>query len=188
MNMAKLTDEELASYAQDNAGEGIEAIIDRYQEKLRRYVGSIVRDIDKTDDVLQETFISIYQNINSFDPDRKFSSWIYRVAHNKAINEVRREKLFIGLDKIKEVSDESLDSKKIEKEIDEKKAKDETRKALDALPLKYKEVILLRYYEDKSYEEISDILRIPKSTVGVRISRGTKNLKRRINIKAWDYL
>lgn len=188
MNLAKVSDEKLALFMQENAGAGFEEVMDRYQNKLNRYVGGLVRDENQAEDIVQETFIAVYKNINSFDVNKKFSSWIYRIAHNKAINEIRKSRIFIGLDKAKEVVDENHDSQKIEKEIDKADARKLIEKSLNKLSIKYREVIILRFFEDRSYEEISDILRIPKNTVGVRIKRGLEELKRRLNINVEDYL
>lgn len=188
MDLSKISDEKLAFFMQKNGGEGIEQVIDRYQAKLLRYVTSIIKDQSLAEDMVQETFIAVYKNINSFDSDKKFSSWIYRIAHNKAINEIRKHSIFLGLDRIKEVSDESIDATEIVKELDKQKTKNVIAKAIKNLPIKYKEVMLLRYFEDSSYEEISDILRIPKNTVGVRITRGLALLRKNMNINIEDYL
>lgn len=188
MNLLRLTDEELAQHMQQNQGQGLEELINRYQDKLSRYSHSIVKDKDDVSDVLQETFISVFRNINSFDVNRKFSSWIYRIAHNKAINEVRKSKMLTVFDESREVEDEKYDGEKVKKEIDAKKTKKKLKSAIEKLPLKYKEVIVLRYFEEKSYEEISDILKIPQNTVGIRIKRGLEMLKRKLNIKVEDFL
>ncbi len=188
MELSKLSDEKLASFMQENGGDGIEEIIDRYQKKLERYVLLITRDSEEANDVLQEVFISVYKNINSFDLTRKFSSWIYRIAHNKALNELRKKKILVGLSEIKEMVDEDNNAEKIEKDIDSDDIKKKLKKNVEKMSIKYREVIMLRYFEDKSYEEISDILEIPKNTVGVRVKRGLEILKRKLNINVEDYL
>jgi RNA polymerase sigma-70 factor (ECF subfamily) len=188
MELSRLSDEKLAAYMQEHQGEGLEFLVDRYQLKLERYVKSIIKDSDQTEDVLQETFISVYKNINSFNSDRKFSPWIYRIAHNKAVSELRRRSFFFSLDSVKELEDERLKSANIEKGIDQKRVSQMLQENISCLPLKYREVIFLRYFEDKSYEEISEILQMPKGTVGVRITRGAEILKRKLNIKIEDWL
>jgi RNA polymerase sigma-70 factor (ECF subfamily) len=187
MNLSKKSDEELALFMQQNNGQGIEVVIDRYQGKLLRYVTGITKDPDKSEDVVQETFISVFKNINSFDIARKFSSWIYRIAHNKAISEIRKHS-FLGLEAAFNVPGvENLDQT-ITKELDKEKTKKLILAQVNFLPLKYRETIQLRYLEEKSYEEISDILRISINTVGVRIKRGLEKLKKSLNINPEDYL
>ena len=116
MDKKKTSDEELVLYIQRHAGAGFEEVIDRYQDKLLRYVATLCRDRDRTQDVVQETFISAYQNINSFNTNRKFSSWIYRIAHNKAINEWRKNKNQISLSTITE-AEGKYNATEISKEI-----------------------------------------------------------------------
>lgn len=187
MDLSKLSDEKLALFMQQNNGQGVEVVIDRYQQKLLRYVTGLVKDSDKAEDIAQETFISVYKNINSFDVRRKFSSWIYRIAHNKAISEIRKQN-FLGLEAAFNVPGvENLDQT-ITKELDKAKTKSLIITHVNGLSLKYREPIQLRYMEEKSYEEISDILRIPKSTVGVRIKRGLEKLKVLLNINPEEYL
>jgi len=188
MVLTGLSDEKLAKHMQENGGEGLDVVIDRYQSKLKRYARSILRDPGDAEDVVQETFISVYQNINSFDPRLKFSSWIYRITHNKAVNVIRKRVFSLSLEEVGDVPDSRQEHQGVEKEIDRKNARQMLEQSLWVLPVKYKEVIYLRYFEDKTYEEISDILRVPKNTVGVRISRGTIMLKKKMNINVEDWL
>jgi len=187
MNFDSLSDEELALYMQQNNGQGIEILMERYEKPLLRYAKRLILDPDCAEDAIQNTFIATYQNINSYDTKRPFSPWIYRIAHNKTINEIRSHKPQIKLDEINVIPD-SKTQIDINTEIDIKKLRHKLTSKIDLLPIKYKEVIVLRYFEDKNYDEISDILKIPKNTVGVRIKRGLDKLKIFIDIKYKDYL
>lgn len=185
MKLNELSDEELALYMQNHNGEGIEEVINRYQAPLFRYILRLARDEELAEDILQNTFISVYQNINSFDSRRKFSSWIYRISHNKAINEIRSYKNKISLEEVSEVVEsQSID---INEELDKKRLREYLEKTIKSLPLNYQEVLILRFFEDKSYEEISEILRLPINTVGVRIKRGLEKLRLKVNLKKEDY-
>ena len=187
MKYEKFSDEELVLYIVQNRGKGFEAIIDRYQAKLLRYVNTMCKDPESAEDIIQETFISAYQNINSFDIKRKFSSWIYRIAHNKAINEIRKNKNKISIDDIAEVASPK-DSGVLSKELDQKQAREMLEKIIDTLSERYRGPLILRFFEEKTYEEISDILQLPVSTVGVRIKRGTAKIKTLSNLRIEDYL
>lgn len=187
MEYEKLPDEELVLYVQRNEGKGFETIIDRYQTKLLRYVKTMCKDPESAEDIVQETFISAYQNINSFDVRRKFSSWIYRIAHNKAINEIRKNKNKISIDEIAEVASPH-DSGVLSNKIDQKQAREVLEKIIDTLSERYRGPLILRFFEEKTYEEISDILQLTVSTVGVRIKRGTAKIKTLSNLKLEDYL
>lgn len=187
MNFDKLSDEVLASHIQENSGQGIEELIERYQKPLLRYALRLIGDEDLAEDAVQNTFISAYQNINSYDSRRPFSPWIYRIAHNKAINEIRSLKPHTSLDEALEIPD-SKSGESISKNLEQETLKKKLEKFINILSIKYKEPLILRYFEDRTYEEISDILKIPKNTVGVRIKRGLGKLRINIDDKYKEYL
>lgn len=161
-------------------------IIERYEAKLARYIDRLgVRVLDDKLDVLQEIFIKAYRNLNSFDGSFKFSSWIYRIAHNEAVSwyrkrSVRPEGHLVadGEDVMFLIKDGTEGS---EVAFDKDLNATELLRALDEIDQKYKEALILRFFEHKEYEEISDILRVPIGTVGTLISRGKKQLFNEIN-------
>lgn len=176
------TDEQLAEQIQEGDQRALADIIERYQQKLFFYTLRMVGSEDEADDVVQETFLKAYQNINSFDVSRKFSSWIYRIAHNQAVNAVKKKnrvKLVevVNLDWYMEHETEVLDF--IESE-ERKELSEDLLLLLENLRPDYKEVVLLYYFENKSYDEISDIMQIPKTTVGVWLNRAKEQLKKKI--------
>lgn len=161
-------------------------VIERYEEKLSRYIERLgVRVHDDRLDVLQEIFIKAYKNLNSFDGSFKFSSWIYRIAHNEAITwyrkrSVRPEGHLVadGEEVMLLTKDGSLGAEQL---FDESVGAKEVLRALDEIDIKYKEALILRFFEYKEYDEISDILRIPIGSVGTLILRGKKQLANEIN-------
>lgn len=169
-----LTDEALVDYIRTIDKEQYLHIIKRYQTKLLRYVSYIVGDEQIAADVVQDTFIKAYINLNSFDIHKKFSSWLYRIAHNEAMNQFRHQPH-------QDIEDHAeLDSGiNIEDAIIRDQLIKHARHCLDRMPLLYKEPLSLFYLHDKSYEEISDILRLPIGTVGTRINRA-KSLMRQL--------
>jgi len=161
------TDEEIVSYIQSKDQEAYFVIVERYQMKLMRYVNSIIRNEDKAVDIVQETFIKAFVNLRSFDVKKKFSSWIYRIAHNETINATKKNSKEVPLEEGFDIqSDED-----IVQDFEKKEIATEVRSCMSKLPLAYSEPLVLYSIEDKSYEEISDILRIPMGTVATRISR-----------------
>lgn len=150
-------------------------IIDRYQEKLKKYVYYLTGDKEKVNDIVQNTFIKAYINLNSFNKKLKFSSWLYRIAHNETINFIRKESFFKKIDFNFFVN--LTDEKEIDIEIDKKLLEKKLNQCLDKLSYEYREVLILHFLEEKNYDEISDILRISKNLVGVRINRAKKKLK-----------
>lgn len=164
-------------------------LVDRYQAKLTRYVARLgIRDMDDQMDVLQEIFLKTYRNLNGFDSSLKFSSWIYRIAHNEAISwyrkkNVRPEGHLIGdsEEMISFMSDKGEDPDvTFDKTINAK----EVNRALLEIDEKYREAIVLRFFEHKEYDEISDILKIPVGSVGTLLHRGKKQLISALNHEA----
>jgi RNA polymerase sigma-70 factor (ECF subfamily) len=156
-------------------------IIERYQGKLFAYLYRLIGSREEAEDLLQDVFIKAFKNMQSYDAERKFSSWIYRIAHNEAINYIKRRSLkrFISWEDITTTKDKLI-SNSAEDGADKlwlrKEAIGEVDEAMNKLPIKYKQVLLLRYYSENSYEEISEILQKPVNTVGTLINRAKKKL------------
>ncbi len=159
-------------------------LVNKYQAPILRYLSRIgIRESDDRDDVLQNTFIKAYVNINSYDTSLPFNSWIYRIAHNEAINHIRSRKRFSNSVSI-EIDEEDFPA--LEKIIFENDSMEETnqsinaehlKKAINKLDSKYKDVLVLRYFEERDYDDISHILEIPSGSVATLIHRAKKILK-----------
>lgn len=176
MSSPKLTDEQLVEIIREKDQELYSEIIKRYQAKLSHYLRKFIYDPDELEDVLQVVFIKAFRNLFGFDIDKKFSSWIYRIAHNEAINHLKKN--FKGQITLEEVEYKIIDEKiNLDEEVDKVLFKKEVEKHLSNIKLKYREPLILFYFEQKSYQEISDILHIPTSTVGTLIRRGKEQLK-----------
>ncbi len=175
-----LSDKELVAIVLSNK-EAFSAVISRYEAPLRRYITRLgVYDPRDIEDILQNSFIKAYRYLRSFDEAFQFSSWIYRIVHNETYDFFRAKKrrpevtvgeesqhLFLNIDSgddQEKLFDSTLDAKMV-------------TEALQELDKKYKDVLLLRYGEDKDYREISDILQIPEGSVATLIHRGKKALK-----------
>jgi len=172
-----LSDEKVVEIVCKGESRAFGELVERYQDKLLRYATYLIRDDDVAADVVQDSFIKAYVNLKGFDTRRKFSSWMYRIVHNQAINEVKRRSKLFSLESLKLGEKISTDDDPIEK-LEKKEIKKLVHKGLNKLDVKYEEPLTLFYLEEKSYEEISDILRIPVNTVGIRILRGKKMLSK----------
>lgn len=161
-------------------------LIQRYEAKLGRYINRLgIRNHEDQQDVLQEVFLKVYKNSNNFDAKLSFSSWIYRIAHNEAISwyrktSVRPEGHLVNdsEDVFAVVSSKELSADTI---YDQAINANELAKALEEIDIKYKEVLVLRFFEHKEYDEISDILMIPTGSVGTLLHRGKKQLASVLN-------
>ncbi len=174
------SDEELARLSVSQK-EFFGVLIGRYETALARYIRRLgAHDEEDVVDILQETFIKVYRNLNEFDTSLKFSSWIYRIAHNEAVSWFRKKHvrpeghLIADSDTVLMFSeseewgsehrfDASLNAKALEE-------------ALSTLDQKYREVVVLRFFEHKEYDEISDILKIPIGSVGTLLHRAKKQI------------
>ncbi len=177
------TDEQLALAVRSDT-QVLGEIIERYEPKLDRYIArKSSADTSDRKDILQNIFIKVYKNINDFDTSLTFSSWIYRIAHNEMIDWYRRERRRPHLSL--EGSDGILETIRSEISASELVEKEELRrmiqKTFETLPEKYQSIAELRFFEEKSYDEIADILAIPPGTVAIRISRVKKMLSEQLS-------
>jgi RNA polymerase sigma-70 factor, ECF subfamily len=158
-------------------------IVSRYQEKLFRYVQRISYfKKEDVEDILQEVFIKAYKKLYDYDESLKFSSWIYRITRNQTIDEIRkktRASQALSLD-ANDLGKLIKSTVNLEKEFCRKDTAEKSRVAIQNLPPKYRDVLVLRFLEEKDYGEIMDILKKPKGTVATLIKRGRKLLEKQL--------
>lgn len=158
-------------------------LMNRYESKLLRYILRLAKiNRETAEDILQESFIKAYRYINNFDSGLKFSSWIYRIAHNETISYWRKNQKnveFVSIDKDSNGFANTLaDDKRTDADALHNEKQEAMNKVISNLPEKYREVLILRYLEEKDYDEISDILRKPIGTVSALIHRAKEKLKK----------
>ena len=183
-NFQEKTDEELAFLALADQDYFL-YLMRRYEGKLLAYILRISSfSHDEAEDILQEVFIKIYENLNDFDTSLKFSSWAYRITHNQAISHYRRAKArpqSLPID----INDKILANLSSDLDIEKKVEVDYLRKAiknvLANLDIKYREVLVLKFLEERSYQEISDILKKPMGTIATLINRAKKEFKEELD-------
>jgi RNA polymerase sigma-70 factor, ECF subfamily len=155
----------------------IEMVMNAYGTKLKRMIYSYVKDWEVASDLTQEVFITVYEKLLSFKQRSSFKTWIYTIAINKSKdylkswhyrNLVINEKLFF----FKQSGEKSPEDLLLQQDV-----RSELAKAIMAMPVKYREVFLLHYYQDFTYSEISDALHIPLATVKTRLFRGKERCK-----------
>ena len=172
------TDEEVANLVRAGDINLFGILIYRYEDKMMRYSRKFLSDQEDIKDVVQEIFLKAYENIKSFDVKRKFSSWLYRIAHNELVNVLRkRRKNILPLFDLDVFFPHSLHDNSLTQEIDRQDMSKMIDKCLDQLEPKYREPIILYYLEGLAYKEIADIIRVPISTIGIRIKRAKEKMK-----------
>lgn len=182
--MKETSDEIIVSRVQNGDVEAFASLMERYEKKITRYGKKFLSQPDDIKDIVQEIFAKAYVNIKSFDCKRKFSPWIYRIAHNEFVNALKKKKseklafvdfdLFFPHPAAKETADSDIERADLRRLFDG---------YIGKLPMKYRGPLILYYFEEMSYREIADVLRLPVSTVGVRLQRGKEILRKSIDAK-----
>ncbi|WP_042142177.1 RNA polymerase sigma factor SigW [Paucisalibacillus sp. EB02] len=164
-----------------------EDIVMFYQDKIYQHCHRMLGNKHEAEDIAQEAFIRAYVNIHSYDERRKFSTWLYRIATNLTIDRLRKRKPDYYLDAevkgtegLDMYSQLAADGKLPEDEIEGLELQHYIQKQIAELPPKYRSIIMLRYLEDFSLQEISEILDIPIGTVKTRIHRGREALRKKL--------
>ncbi len=170
-----MTDEELVVQAIAGDIQAFRPLIERYELPLFRYAVYLVHDADAADDIVQDTFIKAYRNLNSFRTSAKFSSWIYRIAHNTAMDTLKHTHNYVADSEI--ISEQVSDAPSAAVLVDMGIAGQDIEHCLAQLPVKYREAVALHYLQDMSYREISDVTHVSVSAVGVRVSRAKRMLQ-----------
>lgn len=179
------TDEELIARFQDGDVYAYEQIVHRYKDQLINFVFHFLGSRIDAEDVIQETFLRVFKNKHLYRNIAKFSTWIYTIAGNLAKTELRRRRRrkILSLSRMG-YEDRDYDLPDIfsspERVVDGEMKEQMIHKEIEALPMKFREVVVLRDIQEFSYDEISKILRIPIGTVKSRVNRGRLRLQKRL--------
>ncbi|MFA5052328.1 MAG: RNA polymerase sigma factor [Patescibacteria group bacterium] len=179
------TDEELVELTLENQDYFL-YLMQRYEKKLLRYVNrTFSTRQEDAEDIVQESFINAYRYLNNFDQKLKFSSWLYRITHNAAVSNFRKAKArpqVISSEDNEEILNKIASGHDLLEEINDTLTAEQVHDVLGHLDPKYREVLVLRYLEDREYQEISDILKKPIGTVGTLLNRAKKQFVRQVKI------
>ncbi len=172
-----LTDPELVGLSLQQA-DYFSCLIQRYEKQLIAYIRRLSGlGPEDAEDILQEVFIKVFYNLNDFEVGLKFSSWIYRIAHNETMSELRRRQArpvsFLADEEWAAVASKT----DLLKEMHGRYDRAAIESAFRRLDKKYQTVFILRFVEELDYREISDILRLPVNTVGTLIARARKKFQ-----------
>jgi len=191
MTKKDFSDEELVKKSLENI-DFFEDLISRFEKKILNFILRISSfKKEEAEEILQEVFLKAWKNLNDFDKDLKFSTWIFTIARYETISHFRKTKsrfeTFSPDLKIEDL--EKISSKiNIEKEIGLKIKQEKIRKIINDLPTKYKEVLILKFLEEKTTKEIADILKKPEKTISTLIHRAKKLLKNNLNSKFFIFI
>ena len=174
-NKFKYSDEKLILRFQEGDINAYNELVKRYKDRLLNFVLRYFNNVEQAEDVVQDTLIKLYTHASYYKNVAKFSTWIFTIAKNNALTELRKNKrkktdsLWTDDGQVIDINskEESLDSK-VQNEI----AIDKLNKFLDEIPENFRMAVVLRDFQELSYEEISKILEIPIGTIKSRINRG----------------
>lgn len=189
-SISEMDDHSLLAATREGDEAAFQEIVRRYRNQITNYVYRMIDDYDRAVDIAQETFVRVYMNMERYQATYSFSTYIYRIAHNLAITELRQRKRRRLIPLPTFFSDK--DSEEVEVDLpdqgqvlaDEAMIASERRQAVTtaiaSLPEKYRAALVLCDLEEKSYEEISEVLGLPTGTVKSRINRARNLLKEKL--------
>lgn len=185
-------DEILAGEARRGSETAFRELVERYERPVYALILRIVRDPSTAEDLAQEAFLRAFRALDRFDPTRKFSSWIFKIAHNGALDHLRRQ----GLD-TEPLERENDDGSPRElpadphaenpfRELSSREVGLALQEAIASLRPQYREVLELRFGQELSYDEIGEVLGLPLGTVKIHIFRARQELAKRMRALGWD--
>ncbi len=180
------TDEQLVAAVLEGDRERFGDLIERYQGRLVNYLFRLLRSADDAHDMAQEVFVKVYQVLDRYDPQYRFSTWLFRVAQNAAIDQIRRRRLKLVSLQQEDAEGESRDwelpspDRGPYGELRNRERGGAIQEAIDALPWEYRELILLRHMGELPYEEIARLKEMPLGTVKNKLFRGRQMLKEKL--------
>jgi len=178
----KYTDEDLIARFQNGDEYAFDEIVNRYKDRLLNFVFRFIGQIDESEDIVQDTFLKVYKNKNSYENIARFSTWIYTIAGNLAKTELRKRKRR----RIFSISKMGIDDKEFELSSTARTPEENTESifnekiihnAIQKLPDKFRTVIILRDIQELSYDEISKIIGVPLGTIKSRVNRARLKLR-----------
>ena len=177
-----LADCDLVAQAVAGREDGFEELVHRYQRPIAAYVYRMVGDYEAALDLTQEVFIKVYGSLARYRSEYKFSTWIYKIAHNAAIDYLRRHN-FREQSLVDEITGEPRELQITNgKPSPEQQYADEERRAeieqvVLELPTAYRELVVLRHSHDLSYDEIAEVTGLPLGTVKNRLFRAREAMR-----------
>ncbi|CAN5690044.1 RNA polymerase sigma factor SigW [soil metagenome] len=186
--LLQATDPDLIALARKGSEKAYRELLGRYQRPVFSLVYRMVRDRELAEDIAQETFVKVFNHLGSYNPKYKFSSWIFKIASNLAIDHLRKkEPQTISLDGSRHATTaEQIEATSItvesrdenpEQFLEAKELGAEIEQAIGRLRPDYRTAILLRHVEGRPYEEIAEIMDVPLGTVKTYIHRARTELK-----------
>jgi RNA polymerase sigma-70 factor (ECF subfamily) len=192
--LKKLSDIELVKQALNGNDSAYTELMNRYKKKVEIIVSRLVKKEFDVEDLVQEIFTKAFTSLSTFKSEFSFSTWLYKIATNHCIDHIRKRKISTySLDEELELEEDTVHreipdwSKTPDYELLRKEKNEIIHQAINSLPEHYRKVIILRHFEDKSYEEIAKELKLPIGTVKVHLFRARELLYKKLKDKLRHY-
>ncbi|MBI4409931.1 MAG: sigma-70 family RNA polymerase sigma factor [Gemmatimonadetes bacterium] len=191
MDYRNLSDQDVVAHARQGREAAFRELVGRYERPIFSLIFRLVRDREKSEDLAQETFIKVLNALDRYDPAFKFSSWIFKIAHNTALDQLRRrapDTLSLDGSPHARAPDE-IESSAIQAVAEEETPEEyassqevgrELERALGTLRTEYRTAIVLWHVEGRPYEEIAEIMDVPLGTVKTYIHRARHELREKL--------
>ncbi len=181
-DLSAAADRDLVSTAAAGIEGSFEELVRRYQRPISAYVYRMVGDYESALDLTQEIFIKVYGSLSRYRPEFKFSTWIYKIAHNSAVDHLRRtggreRSLVTGTEADQYDIPLESDGLSPEQESEREERRVEIEGIVKSLPPAYRELIVLRHSQDLTYEEIVEVTGLPLGTVKNRLFRARELMR-----------
>jgi RNA polymerase sigma-70 factor (ECF subfamily) len=180
-------DTRLANMARNGDRGAFAQLVDIYKDKIYHLAYRMMGNAQEAEDVVQETFLRVYTNLDRYDEQQKFSTWMYRIATNLCIDRLRKRRSTYSLDAEMQ-NGEGNDWYSLmpsnedtpENQLILSETQSQIKESIESLPEKYKSILILRYFHDLSLQEISEIVNMPVTTIKTRLHRGREYLKKKL--------
>lgn len=187
---SSLEDDVLVKKAIGGSENAYTKLVEKYERALYFHILKMIKDREQVEDLVQETFVKAFDNLNTYSTNYAFSTWLYRIATNHTIDYLRKKKLkTLSIDEPMSTRDGEMEmqlpdeSASTDRDIIRKQRQRIVQHAIDNLPEKYRKVIEMRHMEEKSYQEIADVLDLPLGTVKAHIFRARELLYKALKDK-----
>ena len=187
---SSLEDDKFVSEALSGNEASYKKLVDKYQKPLYFHIRKMIKEVELVEDLVQEVFMKAFKNLSTYSNDYAFSTWLYRIATNHTIDYLRKKKLkTLSINEPYKTKDGEMEIQLpdetylTDEPVMKKQRKNIVQQAIQDLPEKYKAVIEMRHMEEKSYQEIAEILDLPLGTVKAHIFRAREMLYKALKDK-----
>ena len=192
MSGGNWTDEAAMAALADGNADGLDVLMERYQQDIFRFCLHYLKDVERARDLTQDTFLRVYKARGRFDDSRSFRPWILCIARNLCLNEIKRKKTVV-MESLEHVSAQGTNEFQDATETPDGAAESSERlalldKALDALPAESREIVVLRYFQRMSARDIAEIVGSTEGAVRTRLHRILAGLRKEYETEAQEFL